>query len=282
MEIQVSPSGFGATVRNVELGVAIGDARSQEIRSALDVHGVLAFPGQNLDDDGLSQFASIWGELQVHPVAASVGATNPIAVVFNDADHPPAEGGDSLFHTDYSFHFQIPDVAVLRSVTAPPVGGATTWSDAAAAFQRLQEAHPETAARIRTLDALHDPGPRFRHEMEIRMGPDLAAKVDEQFGGGSLHPMVAAHPRTGEELLFVNAGFTRRVQGLSDSESNDLLDLLFSLFDGNEQFSHLWAEGDVVVWDEHRTVHRGPSDFGTERRELHRCTAGTTAPLRAS
>ncbi len=281
MKVEVSSTGFGATVSSIDLRAGVTSEQAQAIRASLDTHGVLAFPSQHLDDDELGRFAGIWGELQVHPVAASIGATNPIAVVFNDEDHPPAEGGDSLFHTDYSFHVQIPDVAVLRSVTAPSTGGATTWSDAAAALRKLQATDPQTAARIRTLDALHDPGPRFRHEMEIRMGPELAAQVAEQFVAGSLHPMVAAHPRTSEELLFVNAGFTRRVDGVSKAESDALLAQLFALFDGDHQFSHLWAAGDVVVWDEHRTVHRGPSDFGTQRRELHRCTAGTHPPRRA-
>lgn len=281
MNLTPTSTGFGATVTGVDLGSAISDLDAGQIREALDRHGVLAFPAQDLDDDALATFANLWGELQVHPVAASLGGTDPIAVVFNDADHPPAAGGDSLFHTDYSFHYQIPDVAVLRSVTAPPVGGATTWADATSALRRLMATDGELAERLRKLYALHDPGPRFRHEMEVRMGSEMADRVVQQFGDGSLHPVIAAHPRTGTELLFVNAGFTRWIDGLSDDESDDLLQRLFGFFDEANQFEHRWAAGDVVVWDEHRTVHRGPNDFGTSRRELHRCTAGTSAPIHA-
>ena len=280
MNIEPSATQLGATVTGIDLSRAIDAEQARLVRAALDSFGVLAFPAQGLDDEGLAQFAGLWGELQVHPVAASLGSTETIAVVFNDADHPPAAGGDSLFHTDYSFHHQIPDVAVLRSVTAPPAGGATTWSDAVAAFGHLNSTNPNLVERLRTLEAVHDPGPRFRHEMEVRMGAELADRVADQFGGGSTHPIIARHPRTREELLFVNAGFSRRIEGLDADESDQLLRLLFELFDGPAQFSHLWSEGDVVVWDEHRTVHRGPSDFGGHRRELHRCTAGTTAPAR--
>ncbi len=280
MEIVPSPTGLGATVRNVDLGQDISLDLADQIRAALDIHGVLAFVGQSLDDDGLKRVAGLWGVSHPHPVAAFLGGTETVSVVFNDAEHPPAEGGDSLFHTDYSFTSQIPDIAVLRSVTAPDVGGATTWSDAAGAFRRLATADADLAERLRGMRATHDPGPRFRHEMEVRMGADLAGRADEQFGAGSLHPVVAVHPRTGEELLFVNAGFTRSIEGLSADDSHDLLQQLFGFFDGDEQFEHRWVEGDVVIWDEHRTVHRGSSDFGTRRRELHRCTAGATAPSR--
>jgi len=43
-------------------------------------------------------------------------------------------------------------------------------------------------------------------------------------------------------------------------------------------FTRRWRPGDVAVWDEHRTVHRGPNDFAPHARKLHRCTAGSRRP----
>ncbi len=276
MEVVVSATSLGATVTGVDLSVAVDDDEAAEIRALLDDRGVLAFPGQHLDDDGLKRVAAMWAEPQPHPVVEFLGGSDVIGVVFNDADHPPASGGDSAFHTDYSFCAEIPDVAVLRSVTAPPVGGATTWSDAVAACGSLD---PELRDRLLTLRAHHDPGPRFLLEMEVRLGAELAARTDERFGSGSEHPIIATHPRTGSELLFVNAGYTRSIVGLSDAESTQLLDRLLGAFDDPDTtFEHRWSEGDVVIWDEHRTVHRGPDDFAPHARELHRCTAGRRAP----
>ncbi len=85
------------------------------------------------------------------------------------------------------------------------------------------------------------------------------------------HPVVALHPRTGDEILFVNAGFTRYVVGLPPDRSEALLRRLFDAFtDPAIGFAHHWRPGDVAVWDEHRTVHRGPSDFAPHARKLHR------------
>lgn len=277
VKIESSPATLGAVVSDVTLAELADDHPAvADIRNLLDERGVVAFPGQHLDDEGLENVASWWAPPQPHPVVEFLGGNDVIGVVFNDVDHPPAEGGDSSFHTDYSFDSHIPSIAVLTSVTAPSVGGATTWSDAVGAFGAL--ASP-TAARVGSLTALHDPGPRFRLEMEVRMGAEIADSVAERFGSGHEHPIVGHHPRTGEPLLFVNPGYTRRVVGLEDDESSELLAELFAAFvEPSRQFTHQWTEGDVVIWDEHRTVHRGPNDFGTATRELHRCTAGRIRP----
>ena len=277
MHIEVSHSTLGATVTEVDLTAEFDVADAEEIRSALDDRGVLAFPGQHLDDEGLKRVASLWAPPQPHPVAEFVGGSEVIGVVFNDADHPPAEGGDSTWHTDYSFNPEIPDVAVLRSVTAPSSGGNTVWADARAAAASLE---PATRERVETMVGHHDPGPRFVHEMTVRMGEEIGARVGARFGFGYRHPVISAHPRTGDPLLFVNPGYTRYLIGVA--EDDPLLGELFAAFgDPNFQFEHAWTEGDVVIWDEHRTVHRGPNDFGTQRRELHRCTAGHQAPVAA-
>jgi len=107
----------------------------------------------------------------------------------------------------------------------------------------------------------------------------LTKVLDSNFGASCRNPIVAVHPRTGDELLFVNAGFTRYVLGLPRARSDALLSRLLEAFaDPAISFSRRWRPGDVAVWDEHRTVHRGPNDFAPHARKLHRCTAGSRRP----
>lgn len=276
----ISPavSTIGAEVSGVDLSGDIEDELAAEIRRALDERGVLVFVGQDaVDDEAQKRIASIWAAPQPHPIVEFLGGEEVIGVVYNDADHPPAAGGDSSFHTDYSFNPEIPDVAVLRPVVIPPVGGATVWSDCRAALDSLED---DLVEDLRGRVAHHDMGPGFRREMEARFGTDVADKLDARFGAGYRHPIVAVHPRTGDELLFVNAGFTRHVIGLPEAVSHQLLERLFGAFgDPASTFSRRWEPGDVVIWDEHRTVHRGPNDFAPHARKLHRCTAGRRRPV---
>ena len=278
LSISPADSTIGAEVLGADLSADIGEELAAEIRAALDDYGVLVFVGQHaVDDEVQKRIAAIWAAPQPHPIVEFLGSDEVMGVVFNDADHPPSAGGDSSFHTDYSFNPEIPDVAVLRPVVIPPVGGATLWSDARAALAGLDD---DLVDGLRGRVAHHDMGPGFRREMEARFGNEVADRLDARFGAGYRHPIVAVHPRTADELLFVNAGFTRYVVGLPRTRSDALLSRLFESFaDPAISFSHSWRPGDVAVWDEHRTVHRGPNDFAPHARKLHRCTAGRRRPM---
>ena len=272
-----SESTIGAVVSGVDLAAEISEVDAAAVRAALDDRGVLVFQGQHgVDDEAQQRIASLWATPRPHPVVEYLGGSDVIGVIYNNADHPPKGGGDSTFHTDYSFNHEIPDVAVLRTLVEPPVGGATTWADARAALATLDN---EDVRELRGRVAHHDMGPGFVRELEARFGSDAAARVQARFGIGYRHPVVAVHPRTGDELLFVNAGFTRYLVGLPEDRSQALLQRLFDAFiDPAIGFTHHWRPGDLAVWDEHRTVHRGPTDFAPHSRRLHRCTAGARRP----
>ena len=119
--------------------------------------------------------------------------------------------------------------------------------------------------------------------MAIDYGDESGGAVANRFAEGCTHPIVAVHPRTGDELLFASPRFTSYVVGLADADSDDLLQRLFAVLDRPElQFVHPWRMGDVVVWDEHRLMHRAPNDYGAHDRELRRCSAGRRRPTPAS
>lgn len=69
------------------------------------------------------------------------------------------------------------------------------------------------------------------------------------------HPAVIAHPATGERALYVNEGFTTRIDGLASEDSRALLGELFALAHQRAQ-THTWRPGDVVIWDNRLVLHR--------------------------
>jgi taurine dioxygenase len=63
------------------------------------------------------------------------------------------------------------------------------------------------------------------------------------------------------------------------AESDVLLRMLFDLIANPDFICRIrWQEGDVAIWDEHATLHRGPNDFAPARRELRRFTVGMNEP----
>lgn len=119
------------------------------------------------------------------------------------------------------------DYASLQIRELPPVGGDTLWASAYEAYDRLSPAYKTF---LEGLTATH-----------IGQGfIDLAAKNDnaqmrenrgspENVGQHltAVHPVIRTNPVTGWKGLFVNRGFTKKIDGLTKSESDNLLEFLF-------------------------------------------------------
>jgi len=269
--VEALTSSIGAEIRGLDLK-ALDDEQCGEIRSALSDHGVLVFRDQVMSADEQCTFGARFGPSHGHPVRQFLKGAEPNE---NHADKPPQE--DQNFHTDYSFNTVIPDLAILRPEVIPSNGGDTVWSSTIAAYEGLSA---PIKGLIDGLVASHEPSERFWFEYARVLGDESVQKARKAFPGAE-HPVVECHPFTGRPLLFVNCGYTTRILGVTLRESRSLLNMLFDqLKDPAFHYRHKWRLGDVVMWDEHATVHMGPHDFYPEHRRLTRVTAGYRAPTR--
>jgi taurine dioxygenase len=158
--------------------------------------------------------------------------------------------------------------SILNAVAIPDSGGDTLWSNQAAAFEGLS---PALRGFLRTLTAVHDGRAQF--------GALLAAVKEGSWEGERLvsldpveHPVVRTHPETGEEVLFVNPGFTSHIKDLSREESTHLLSYLYahSVRPAYTVRYH-WTAGTLGFWDNRATQHAVVGDF-TQRRVIQRIT----------
>jgi len=275
LTLQPLTSTIGARVVDLDPRDA-DDAQIAAVRDALSEHGVLVFHSPGMTVDEQVAFTRRFGPSHGHPVSEflSGSAVDPVSVVENSESKPAQD--DQHFHTDYSFSTLTPDLAVLRAEVIPERGGDTIWSNAQAAHDGLSD---RVKALIADLEAVHDAGERFWFEMDRTIGPEAAGRARRAFPG-AVHPVVTAHPHSGRPVLFVNPGYTTQLVDLRPRESGALLGLLFDqLGDPAFHYRHHWQSGDVVMWDEHATVHRGPHDFYPAHRRLTRVTAGARAPV---
>jgi taurine dioxygenase len=273
--MQVTPltSSVGAQVEGLDL-TTVDDAVASRIRAELHEHGVLVFRDQAMSRDDQLAFTSRLGPVHGHPVQEFLrGVGDPFGIVENDADKPPQDSQN--FHVDYSFNREIPDLAVLRAEVIPPRGGDTIWSSAAAAYDAMSS---RLKGMLEGLTALHEAGEKFWFEMRRTIGDDATSRARGEFDGNR-HPIVGPHPYTGRMLLFVNPGYTTRIDELTTNESTGMLAMLFAHVNNPAfHYRHRWLPGDVVIWDEHQTTHMGPNDFYPAERRLTRLTAGRNAP----
>lgn len=274
LDLEPLTSSIGAAVhgldpRDVDAG------RVQALRVALAEYGVLVFRAPGMSVDEQVEFASRFGSPVGHPVSERLRgeADDPVAVVENHGEKPSQD--DQHFHTDYSFHTHVPELAVLRPEVLPSRGGDTIWSSATGAFRLLSDRY---VGFLRGLSGIHDAGERFWFEVDRTLGTDAAAALRREFPPRE-HPVVGRHPLTGSPVLFVNPGYTVGITGLSPTESRTTLAALFDVLnDSSLHFRHRWRGDDVVMWDELTTVHRGSSDFFPQHRRLTRVAVGRTAP----
>jgi len=272
---------IGAELRDVDLHEPLGDQTVAAIRQALLDYKVIFFPGQHLSPDEHKHFATYFGELtNAHPVVPGIGEHKEVfeldytkirAMALADPDHDESSeyGERDKWHTDVTFVKTPPLGSVLNAIVIPRAGGDTLWADTQAAYEGLSQPFKDL---VDGLTALHD-------------GTRTFGKVMDMVGQGEWdgepftelvpveHPVVRTHPETGKKNLFVNPGFTVKINGVSAKESDVLLQYLYAHMATPEYVvRYQWNEGDIGFWDNRTTMHYAIGDYGNAHRVIQRVT----------
>ena len=83
----------------------------------------------------------------------------------------------------------------------------------------------------------------------------------------TVHPVIRTNPVTGWKGIFVNRGFTTRINELSPDESEGVLEYLYRLVTDNHdlQVRFKWNKNDVAIWANSSTVHNATPDYEGRR-----------------
>ncbi len=281
----VTPSGdaLGAMITGIDLAQPLTGEKFAFVLRAIAAHGVLCFPGQTLDPAAQAAFSRRFGTLEVHVSGAFQVPDQPEVMILSNMmqnGHPVGLGDAGQdWHTDMSFSRTIAFVNVLHALKVPRrdgnVRGNTEFCDMAAAYDDLPTA---LQARLRTLTATHD-FEKFWEMMRARGGEGTTraplSDAQRRSKPPVSQPMVLTHPLSGRKLLYANPGYTMRIDGMAPAESDALLEFLFA-HQTKPKFrtAHRWAERDVLLWDNLRTIHNAVADYGPdEHRYIQRCQA---------
>jgi taurine dioxygenase len=87
----------------------------------------------------------------------------------------------------------------------------------------------------------------------------------------AIHPAVIIHPVTGEEILYINEGFTTKIIGLEHEKSQEVLQELFTFIERDEHIHrHQWEMGDILLWDNRPLIHKASTVPKGEPSVSHR------------
>ncbi|MEO7403440.1 MAG: TauD/TfdA family dioxygenase, partial [Burkholderiales bacterium] len=89
-------------------------------------------------------------------------------------------------------------------------------------------------------------------------------------------PIVHVHPGSKRKVLFVGVHCTH-IHGMTVPEGRLLIaELLEHATQREFIYRHRWQPGDLVMWDNRSTLHRGRRYDLTQRRDLRRTTCEET------
>jgi taurine dioxygenase len=285
MSVTVTPlsPAVGAEITGVDL-TALGADEFSQIERAWHRHSVLLFRGQTLSDDDLLTFSCRLGELDPPPNQERGRISPPgypdVYVVSNVLDEKGEPigalgAGEATWHTDMSYLDLPPDASMLYALEIPATGGDTYFCGMQAAWAALPAA---LQAKLRSRRIKHDG--TFNSGGYVRQG--VTATDDPHRAPGAWHPAVCAHPVTGVPALYLGRRRNSSIEGLSQAESDVLLDELWDHVTAAEfVYRHRWRLGDLVLWDNRSTMHRRDPFDNAARRVMHRTQIKGKWPPRA-
>ncbi|WP_271461212.1 taurine dioxygenase [Pantoea leporis] len=259
---------IGAQVSDVDFSRPLSDAQFEQLYHGLLRHQVLFLRNQVITPEQQRALAIRFGDLHIHPVYPHAEGVEEIIVLDTHQDNPP---DNDNWHTDVTFIQTPPAIAILASKLLPESGGDTLWSTGIAAYEALSEPFKTL---LNGLQAEHDFKKSFQ-EYKYRKTEEEHQRWQQAVAKNPpvQHPVIRTHPVSGRKALFVNEGFTTRLLGLSEKESDALLNFLFWHSAKPEfQVRWRWQENDVAIWDNRVTQHYANADYYPARRVMHRAT----------
>ena len=112
-----------------------------------------------------------------------------------------------------SYELQPPGLTTFFLLSQPKTGGDTLFTSQVSTLKRLS---PQFVAFLKTLKAVHSGVEQADFSRSGRRGGIVRRDPVE-----NVHPLVRRHPVTGEDALYVNKQFTRRIVGLKKEESGE-------------------------------------------------------------
>ena len=280
---------LGARITGVDLSKPLDDAAFAAVSKAFFEHEVAVFPGQTLTPEQQIAFTSRFGTLEHHVRKEARLPDHPeVLILSNKLDAQGkaigAQDAGRFWHSDLSYKREPSLLSALYAVEIPvkdgkPLGD-THFASSTAAYTALPDAMKQKLQGLKNIHSYRDY--RLKNyaaqQEDLRRGirtvqehaptPEQLASVPDM-----ATPVVRTHPVTGRKGLFVNEGHTSHMADMPIEESDALLRQLYAHIAQPEfVYTHHWAPGDLLLWDNVAVQHKATFDYDPLPRLLYRTT----------
>jgi taurine dioxygenase len=246
---------FGAEV-DFDLRQVMTDEEAKGFVDLFERFDLLVFHKQNMDLDRQAEIVGHFG-----PVRRT---SENMGLLTNDASVTVGNVLGLTFHSDYAWA-PCPIMALsLHAIDVVDGASSTKFASAVRAYEKLPE---KTKARLKGVD--------------VDMVPPLYDKTDkagreldpDDFVLHERRPAVQTCDRTGRPYLLVNWMQALRLYDMPTAESDALLAEIFnSLYSADNQYEHVWHNGDFVLWN-NRTLQHARGDMSHVGTRIHQRVA---------
>ena len=288
---QIGPC-FAGEVEGIDMRTRLTPAEVADIHAGMDAYAVLVFHDQRIDDEQQLAFTRSLGEIELTlntglraeseyrlpPTFADVSNLDQNNTPFARDDRRRLFSlGNRLWHSDSSFKAVPAKYSLLHARIIPSKGGDTEFADMRAAYDALDD---EIKAPCEDLVCEHS---QIYSRQQIGFF-DLSDEERARFKP-VLQRLVRTHPATGRRSLYLSS-HAGGITGWPVPEARAFLrDLIEHATRRAFVYSHKWAVGDLVMWDNRQTMHRGRPFPPHEARDVRRTTLagdGQTATQQAA
>jgi len=245
-----SPFGpFGVELSDVNLAEPLQTDMARRIVELFDQHKLLVVREQDLSEHEHARLLSLFG-----PVLGSKGEYREISSDGN------LGAGPLDWHSDLAFT-EKPFKVI--SLFAKEVNDGQSWTAFANGITTCATLPAALAQAIKGREARTVISMIQTHRAVGYDVPDFLPQIRR--------PMVIPHPRTGEQVLYINQMQTARIDGLEPNASDGLLSALFRrLYDETAIYRHYWKNGDLLIWDNIALQHSRCDLAGMHPRRMQR------------
>ncbi len=273
IEVHRIAGALGAEVSGVDLARPLADDDVAALRRAWLEHLVLFFRDQPLSPAQFLAFAQRLGTPIDYPYLKGLEGFPQVTEV-KKLEHERVNFG-GIWHSDTTYLERPPMASLLIARELPPYGGDTLFANMYLAYERVSERMRQLLDGLTAVNSSAKADASKTREDRIRTDGRDDARA-ELFAE---HPVVRTHPETGRKALYVNPGHTVRFGGMTEEESQPLLEFLFRHQVRPEHTCRfVWRPGSIALWDNRCAQHNPVNDYHGFRRVMHRITLAGDVP----
>jgi taurine dioxygenase len=282
---------LGTEVLNIDLS-ELDDVTFEWIRQEWQRDPVLLFRRQSLSEEDLLVFSKRFGFLDLDTIK-DINTDDPATedrnpelffvsnLHFEDGSKVGGLSNDEIvWHTDLIYRENPASGTIFYGVEMPKDTAKTSFCNMAHAYRTLPNELRQAVDGKRA---------RCKYGTEAPLSSFMRRNVDKNFRRETasveeteaidrrtpevVHDMVLENAATGERSLYLSPNHTTAIENLSKKDGRELFDALMEHALRPENiYNHDWRNGDVLLWDNTRLLHKRGAFSGRIPRLAKRTT----------